>query len=362
MPWTLSFYIGRQFLFWVLIIFGAFLAIVMLMETVELFRRASGREEASFGLMLHMALLRAPFMAEKLMVFAILFGGMATFWKLTRTQELVVTRAAGVSAWQFMAPVLTTALMLGLFVVMVLNPVSATTLTEFEKMENRLLKGKSSFLAVSSEGLWLRQAEPSGYSVIHAQSVQPDEIVLNSVIIFLFDTNNRFKGRMDATKATLRPGFWHLEEVWLNGPDIPALFKETLPLATNLTENKILDSFASPETMSFWELPAFIELLDRSGFSAHRHRMQLHKLLASPLLLCSMVLIAATFSLRAQRRGGTMGLIVLGVVTGFLLYFLSDLVFALGLSNSIPLVLAAWTPACVSAMLGTALLFHMEDG
>ena len=75
-----------------------------------------------------------------------------------------------------------------------------------------------------------------------------------------------------------------------------------------------------------------------------------------------MVLVAASFSLRMQRRGGTTVMIAAGIAAGFALYFLSDLMFALGLSASIPLQLAAWTPSGVSCLLGVSLLLHLEDG
>src|SRR3546814_3755319 len=61
-------------------------------------------------------------------------------------------------------------------------------------------------------------------------------------------------------------------------------------------------SFASPEAMSFWELPEFIATLEAAGFSGHRHRLHYYTLLVYPLLLCSMVLIAAVFTLRVNRR------------------------------------------------------------
>ena len=85
-------------------------------------------------------------------------------------------------------------------------------------------------------------------------------------------------------------------------------------------------------------------------------------LLARPFLFCAMVLVAATFSLRMQRRGGATMLIVSGVVASFLLYFVSDIVFALGLSAKIPVLLAAWTPTGVSMIFGTSMLLHLEDG
>ena len=112
----------------------------------------------------------------------------------------------------------------------------------------------------------------------------------------------------------------------------------------------------------FWELPAFIELLEESGFSASRHRMQWYKLLATPFLLCSIVLIAVPFSLRGQRRGGVLSTIFLGILSGFVLFLVSQALHALGEGEQLPAMLAAWTPAGVSSMIGIAILLHQEDG
>jgi lipopolysaccharide export system permease protein len=75
-----------------------------------------------------------------------------------------------------------------------------------------------------------------------------------------------------------------------------------------------------------------------------------------------MVLFAAAFTLRPQRRGGTTIIIAGGVATGFVIYFASDVVYALGLSARLPALLAAWSPAAVGCLLGAGVLFHLEDG
>ena len=75
-----------------------------------------------------------------------------------------------------------------------------------------------------------------------------------------------------------------------------------------------------------------------------------------------MVLIAATFSLRMQRRGGTAIMLIGGVSAGFMLWFLSEVVFALGSNGTVPVMLAAWAPAGISTLLGATFLLHLEDG
>jgi lipopolysaccharide export system permease protein len=197
---------------------------------------------------------------------------------------------------------------------------------------------------------------------VHALQVSPRDFELSDVVIFLFKDNDHFAGRIDAETAKLDDGYWDIRKAWITAPDQPPEFAADYRLKTNLTIEQIQDSFASPESVSFWELPQFIDLLQHAGFPALRHRLYWNSLLSDPLLLCAMVLIAATFSLRHQRRGGTVLIIAMGVFTGFLVYFISDVVFALGLTESIPIFLAAWSPAGASLLFGLAMLFHLEDG
>jgi lipopolysaccharide export system permease protein len=359
---TLTSYVARQFTFRLFTFFLVLVGIIILVSIVDLLDRMATKDNVGLTVVIEMAFLKLPFLSQEVMPFTVLFAAMATFWRLTRSNEVVVTRAAGVSVWQFLLPVVAVAVLAGVFTVTIMNPLSSVLLARFEQLESRYVKNQTSFLTVSESGLWLRQADPDGQSVIHAQRVSKDSTALKDVIIFRLGDDDSFEGRIDARRATLQDGYWLIRDAWLSNPGKVSVFQERMELPTDLTMEKIQESFAPPETISFWSLPSFIQLLERSGFSAQRHKLQLHRLLAMPLLYAAMVLVAATFSLRPQRRGKVVALILTGVGAGFLLYFLSNFVFALGLSAKIPVILAGWTPAGVSMMLGIAMLLHLEDG
>ncbi|MSO53734.1 MAG: LPS export ABC transporter permease LptG [Rhodospirillales bacterium] len=361
---TLSMYIGRHFLASFATLFCLFLAVIVMFDIVELMRRAASRPEIGVGLIFQMALLRLPHIGQQSFHFAALCGGMLVFWRLTRTNELVVTRAAGVSAWQFLLPVLGVAFLLGVVKVTIASPLAAALLSKYERLETTLIKGHGNVFALSDTGFWLRQSVGNIQSVIHASFIVPQGIdfELHDVDILITENQDKFSGRIWAEKARLQDGFWRLETVRVYQPDKPPRLEAKYWLETDLTLAKIQESFAPPETMSFWALPAFIRTLENAGFSAMRHRLHWHVLLASPLLMCAMVLLAATFTLRHSRRGGTTAVVALGLMTAFLFYLFSDIVYALGLSDSIPVTLAAWTPAVVSTLLGIAMLLHLEDG
>jgi lipopolysaccharide export system permease protein len=274
----------------------------------------------------------------------------------------VAVRAAGVSAWQFLLPATLLAFLLGMLAVAVLNPLSAVLALRFEILEAKFLEGRVSLLTVSPTGLWLRQGDRQGQQVVHALRVSAEGMRLSDVTIYLYQGRDRFVGRLDASQAQLLPGTWLLQDGLKTAPDGVIERFEEYRLATSLTVAQVQESFASPGTLSFWALPRFIEGLRQAGFSALRHRMHWHSQLATPLLLAAMVPLAAAFSLRFHRRGGA-GLVVgAGVLAGFLLYILGDLVQALGQSGSLPVVLAAWAPGAISLLAALALLFHLEDG
>lgn len=360
--WTLSRYMGRQFFIAVLITFGVFLCLIYMVDLVELTRRAANNKDIAFSLLASMALLHLPTIGSETLPFAVLFGGMAAFMRVTRNNELVIARAAGVSVWQFMLPAIAVAFLMGSFIVTIYNPVASVMAERYTQLEAKHLRGQTNLLAVSANGLWLRRSDGDGFSVIHAQRVSESGLRLEDVTIFLYNTDDSFTGRIDAHKAELMDGYWAMQDTWVSPANDQPHHYDTYQQPTTLTLTKVQESFADADTISFWDLPHFIEMAESAGFSAKRYRLHFYDLLAMPLLLCTMVLVGCVFSLRATRLGGLIQLMVGGVIVGFLLYFLSDLSLALGKSGVLPPFLAAWAPAIVAMLLGLAVLFHLEDG
>ncbi|MGD9650139.1 MAG: LPS export ABC transporter permease LptG [Dongiaceae bacterium] len=358
---TLSSHLALQFITTFLVVFAGLLSVVFVFDFIELLRRASAKSFVPIDVLVEMGLCKLPQMGELLMPFAILFSAMLLFWRLQRSQQLVAARACGVSGWQFLTPVLVSAFVLGVVHITVLNPVAAAFFARFEQLENRYLRSNISQLSVAGSGLWLRQGVDGQETIIYGRKLRPHEFVLEDVTVFAFGPENDFLYRLDGKEASLESGAWHMPEayrLYKNG-QIEAV--KNVRISTELTPSSLQDSFASPETLSFWVLPEFIGTLQQAGLSALRHRLYWHSLLANPFLFCAMVLIAATLSFRQQRGKKIIGLLVGGLFAGFLLFFFSDLIGALGQSGRLPIVLAAWTPAVVALLLGTTLVLHYEE-
>lgn len=350
---------GRNLALGLLILLG----VVYLFDTVELLRRASKREDVPFSLVLKMGLLKLPEVGQVMFPFAILFSAIFTFWQMTKRYELIIVRAAGLSVWQFMAPVLAVALGAGIVMTTMINPLSALLLGRFEQLESAYLNAEARQITLLEEGLWLRQEAEEGHVILHAGKVRLPAWELQDVMVLFYGKDDDFERRLDAVSARLDSGQWIFSDVMSNEVGQPG--SEKIPLVvlpTTLTSTEIEESFAAPQALSFWKLPAFIRTMDSTGFDSARIKIHFQSLLAQPLLYAAMILLAASVSLRPPRFRGAFALAALGVLIGFMVFFLSSFLQALGATHQIPVLLAAWSPAFVSFLLGLAVMLNLEDG
>ena len=359
-------YVVRQFLKAFGIALGVIMGVIYLFDVIELLRRASTHGNAGYAALLELGLLKLPQMLETVLPFSVLVGAMACLWQLTRSNELVVARAAGTSVWEILAPVVGTALLIGIVEITLFNPLSAALYRTYEHMQDELaLTSPNNPLLFGENGLWLREGQGDKQIWIHAQAARQEGFILKlrGMSVTVTDQRNQLLYSVEAPLGELKDGTFHLTNPAVMKPGVAVTHQPSMDFTTQLTLARIQNNFASPESLSFWELPGFIKFFESAGFSANRQRLYFQSLLAMPLLLCAMMLLAAVFSLTPNlRSGGVATRVAAATGSGFVLYFFTRVVYALGVSATLPVSMAAWSPAVVVSLIGLGALFHLEDG
>lgn len=363
----LSFYIARRFLAMFAPVFGGFFVVMYLIEMVEQVRRFS-QADIGLGQTAELALLNVPATLYRILPLIVILSAIGLFLALARSSELVVIRAAGRSALRMLLSPLLAAFALGALAVAVLNPVVAGTAKRYEDLSNRYRLGADNVLSVSGEGIWLRQGGDEGQTVIHADRTDGDGTTFYNVSFITFAPQGGPLSRIDATEATLSGSDWAITDAktWRfdtgGNPEGGAVRQDRLRIASGLTPDQIRDSFGAPASIAIWRLPAFIDGLERAGFSARRHLVWLQMELALPLLMAAMVLVAAGFTMRHARSGRTGTMVLLAVAAGFAIFLLRNFAQVLGESGQIPVLAAAWSPPLAALLLSLSLILHLEDG
>lgn len=358
---TFGRYLTKRFARAILSVFGTFFFLIGTLDFVELMRRAGDSPIATTPRIVQLALFRAPAVAEQIFPFAALFGGMFALLTLSRKLELVVARSVGVSAWQFLQPAAAVAGMIGLMSIMIYNPLAADLKRKATALETRLFV-RASGKTGAAQDVWLRQRSVDGQAIIRAAGALPDEDGLSQVAFFVFNHDGSFKERIDAKQAVLRPGHWELTEARItSATEEPQNFASYM-VSTTLEPEQMRQSFTPPDAVGFWSMPTVIDRTQRAGLDTTPYELRYQALMARPLLLIAMVLVAASVSLRFFRFGGVTKLVIGGVAAGFVLYVATQLSEELGSSGIVNPIVAAWLPAALGTMLGTLALLHQEDG
>ncbi len=359
---TLGRYLSSRFFQMIFAVFATIFSLVFVVDFVELLRRTGNIVGVTASSVAVLSFLRTPAVSEQVLPFCVLFGSMAVFLNLTRRLELLVARASGISVWQFLGPPVFIAALIGVASVTLFNPLSAAMKQRADVIEAKIF-GKDASSTSSTPEIWVRQLGVDGETILRAARSFDHNNRLGDVTAYVYDRDGKFSERVKATEADLGDdGVWRLADAQVAQPGEEAKSFPTYLIATNSRRGEVVEGSLSAEAVPFWDLPALREETEIAGLDAGPYRLQYQSLLARPLLLVAMTLIAAAFSLRFFRFGGIGKFVGGGVASGFVFYVATKFIGDLGGSGVLSPPVAAWSPAVVASMLGALALLNQEDG
>ncbi|MDD9910989.1 MAG: LPS export ABC transporter permease LptG [Ahrensia sp.] len=364
---TFSLYVAGHFLKNMVFVFVLFVFLIVAVDMIELSRDLSSVPEAGFSDVATIAMLRAPSFAENILPFATLFGAAGSLILLNRKLELVVARASGVSVWQFLMPMVVAAAIVGVLASLVYNPLSLAGVSASRAAESGAFGKVRGGFASRNDKFWLRVGRPDGGAVIRARVAENLGTKLTGVTVYTFGPDNIAEHRFDAataefqTDSALNNSFL-LRDVIETIPGEKTRQMDQLRLPVSIDRSQLQANTTKPTETGFWDLVQRANESIQAGRSPLPFYTQYQSLIAQPFLFATMVLLAATFSLRFARFGQSGKAILGGILAGFVLYVITKLVLTFGSNGLVPPPVAAWTPAFVAALMSVTVLLYQEDG
>lgn len=361
---VLNRYLIRRVIAGISLAFLIVTSIIMLVDFVESSRDIGADENVGLNVLLVLTLLKAPTLIEQTIPFVVLFGIMGTLYNLNRRSELIVLRATGLSAWRFLSPAIYSTAIFGIIWSLALNPLASKALDTHDQLLQSVTGANYS---ERDKNIWLREGNDISQTVIYAKEVNilDRRLLETTFYIFNYDSEGTaiFERRFDAQEARLiTQGYWQLKDVLENAEGEVTKEQTAISLPTSITVEDIQNLAEKKASAPFWKITGEIEKTERAGFSATHLKMQFNKLLALPIMLIAMTIIAAGVSMHLSREGGTLRLLVTGSALGFAVYFADNVVSAFGEADILPIILAAWSIPIFVLFCGMAYLAKIEDG
>ena len=364
---TLNRYIARRVFLGILMAFAIITSIIMLVDFVETTRNLEAGSSISLTTLLMMVGLNAPRLVEQTIPFVILFGVMATLFGLNKRSELIIMRASGLSAWHFLKPAIIVTGLIGILWTIAFNPLAEISARKYESVV-RSASGQNSAIHKSMKtDIWLREGDEDGHLVIHAKSADVLKHTLYDVTFYYLDFDEAgrptFTTRYDAKSAELfKNNYWVLSSVTENEGGKARRYFSTASKPTNISWETLRAQTQTHKSPPFWSIRAEINKAKKAGFDTSPLILQFHKLMALPITLIAMAIIAAGAALNMSRSGGTLRLLIAGSALGFGVYFADNIISAFGETGALPPILAAWAVPLLVLSGGIIFLSKVEDG
>ena len=327
----INFYILKKFLYAFFITFVILASIIFIGDFVEQFRKTAGKN-VPFNIVLQLTLFNFPNLITYTLPITSFFSSILALLILIRNSELTVISGMGISNLKAILPAVILHFFIGITFITLANPLIAIFDDRYSNLKYEYIDRVDKFASITKNGLWLKQDnyETNLTSVLYAKSTEQEGKILNFFMLLEYDDKGTFNGRIDGEKAELKNGYWKMSEIQVTPKYGETTYLNHLDYKTNIKPNDISDSLSSPSSISIWRLLTFINFLEELGYSAIDFKMHLYKLVSLPFFISTLVLLAFSIIHGIKQNDKFSRIIISSLILIFFLYFISNLLNALG--------------------------------
>ena len=367
-PFTLFKYLTKDLLKYFLFALISFIILIFFVVIIELFRRSSHKVgvkhliKANFVDIIGMASLKIPGNIEKVIPFSVLIGSITCFNQWRKKNYYIISRSFGISLWKIVSPILISLFMIGIISIGFLNPISSIFNKKFDDLQSMFfgLKNLKTF-SFDTKGFWIKETSGKSELIINAKKINEKNKTLYDLNIFVINKNKTIEKRLTAEYGKFSSNSINLYGVTLASRDVRSKKIRNYSLPFKFYSDELNITIAKPDTIYILDLPIYIMTMKEYGLNTSKHLLHLYKLICQPFLIIAMILLSASLMLRNSERTIQFGIISISLIVGFSLYFIGDIIFALGSSEKLPALLSGFGPTLIGLFSGCYLISDIDE-
>ena len=308
-----------------------------------------------------LSLLFVPSLLNYFFPFVILLSGIWFFLKIKKTDELTAMNVSGMSNLSVIIIPSILSIILGIFFVTALNPITSLLVKKYEAVKGNYEKEQDYLATVTVNGIWIKERGLKANYMIRASHLEKENLM--EVTIYEFDKDNNFTRRIEADSANITSLKWVLKNITVINSDGIMLTEPIKdPFYFSMYDiKKIKSLYSNLDTISFWDLEHEINLLKQRGYSTREMQVKLHRSLAFPFFLLSMVLLSSVFTLGTTFKENNWTYVFLTIISSVLIFFFNDFSAALGKTDKLPVELSVWMPIAIIFIFSFVGIIHANQ-
>ena len=308
-----------------------------------------------------LTLLVVPSLLYNMFPFIILLSGIWFFLKIKKTDEVTAINVSGMSNFSIIIIPSIIAIILGIFFVTSLNPITSVLVKKYETIKGAYEKDQNYLAAITENGIWIKEKNLDKNNIIKSENLENNKLM--KVTIYQFDQNNDFTKRIEAESADISSLKWTLNNVKIidNNGKILSNNVPTLSYISIYDLEKIKSLYSNLDTISFWNIENEIKLLEERGYSTREMEAKFQRSLAFPFFLLSMLLLSGVFTLGMDFKENYMTYVFISIILSVLIYFFNDFSAVLGKTEKLPIKVAVWMPIAIIFIFSSVGIIHANQ-
>ncbi len=342
----------------VVLFFFCFGVILNLFEEIEFFKNLN----VSIFIPLMLTILFIPSVIIQLLPFIIFVTSMKFIIDIRNNKDLLNVKIFGYSNLKIFFVLALTSFLIGWIFLFLVNPVTSSMSQYYDKKKSTYSKDIDHLVSFNKNGLWIKENLKNGKRIISAERGNNNE--LKNLIIYNFDQNYTLKEKIFSTNANIKNNEWKLSNVQLlkiQNQGSEELTYETLTINSKYTIEKIINLYKNFDTISFVDLILNYNELLNKGYNKIFLNQSFHAMLSMPFFLFIMTALASILIMNTLKKANKTKIIIFGIFSCVIIYYLKDLSIALGQTNRIPITLAYWMPIIIIGLFSSVGILQINE-
>ena len=279
-----------------------------------------------------------------LMPFIIFISAMWFFVSIKHNNELLTLKVFGYSNIKIISLISVLAFLWGIFILLVINPVTADMVKYYEKTKSNYSTDTDHLITINRNGVWIKERKGND--------------------LYIINSNRLVKQRIESKKANIQFNKWILEKPKIfkfdGGDNISTEQREKLEFNSFYNVEKLNNLFRNLDTISFVDLLTENKKFVNRGYEKITVSEKINSFFALPFFLSLMVILAGVFTIN-NRNANNINYLMIAVLSCAIIYYMKDLSVALGKSDRISPEISVWIPVIIISLINSIGLLQINE-
>jgi len=324
------------------------------------------KNNVSYSILWNYYKYRLPDTLLLLIPISSLVATLATFGIMTRNNETVAVKAAGISQYRMAVPVLAMALLLSVVTFNISEKVLPQSKVKYDEVKRKIKNLKPQTLEQMGRQFLFGKAQMSNLNrIYYFYQYNESDYRFSKISFYDYDpATMKLMQRLSAESAYWDEEFqgWTFQNGWVQKFTYPGIMTEEFEnriYQLDETPEYFKRAWQTPDQMSYGELRKLIAELKMKGFDPVYEQVRLSWKLAYAIVTFVVVIVGIPFSFRLDNRGSLSGIFI-SLVIVLVYYPMTNVLKHLGYSGVLPPLLAAWGGNLLFIFLSLFLIFKMR--